>query len=359
VSIADDSPSSEECTVHPSSSLFHQHEKTLWSVSEGLGIWDVSEVVSLVFLDVDLITHDSIFSQILVSFWARWVCVRIDQLEEGIHGTTLDGFPSEQAVGTWQHRVVAEVTLTSLIWGVTELVFVKLSGSDHVLGSRLVLVQIDLNLTATSTTSVVANHVFVEFGDGIVISSSTDIKHERVLWLKILADTLEKPFVTVDLTVVSLFKAKHEINSSSLELFLLKAEIPGAHLEQMKAVLWKRISGKVFVHELIHGLHFPLATLFFHVAVLSEIALIKELMFDGVVLERLWDRVITITDYGDNDVLLTHLQVFIHVHGVVVLDNTFHGSPELRFILVVHGDTNSKSWLRVLHDTQVFHTSNE
>ena len=214
--VADDSPSSEECTVHPSSSLFHQHEKTLRSISEGLCIWDVSEVVSLVLLDIDLITHNSIFCQILVSFRARWVCVRIDKLEESIHGTTLDGFPSEQAVSTWQHRVVAEITLTSLIWGVTELIFVKLGGSDHVLGSRLIFSQIDLNLTATSTTSFVHGHIFVEFGDGIIVSSSTDIKHEGVLWLKILANTLEKPFVTVDLTIISLFKAKHEIDSSSL-----------------------------------------------------------------------------------------------------------------------------------------------
>lgn len=153
--VADDSPSSEECTVHPSSSLLHQHEKSLRSISEGLCIWDVSEVVSLVFLHVDLITHNSIFSQILVGFWARWISVRIDKLEESIHGTALDGFPSEQAVSTWQHRVVAEVTLTSLIWGVTEFVFVELSGSDHVLGGRLVFGQIDFDLTAASTTSVV------------------------------------------------------------------------------------------------------------------------------------------------------------------------------------------------------------
>jgi hypothetical protein len=82
-------------------------------------------------------------------------------------------------------------------------------------------------------------------------------------------------------------------------------------------------------------------------------------MLDGVVLERLGDSVITITYYGDDDVLLTHVEVFIHVHGVVVLDNTFHGGHELRFILVIHGDTNSKFRLSVLHDTQVFHTSNE
>lgn len=165
--------------------------------------------------------------------------------------------------------------------------------------------------------------------------------------------------MTVDLTIISLLEAKHEIDSSSLELFLLQAEIPGADLEQVKAVLWERISGKVLVHELIHSLHFPLATNLFHVAVLSEIALIKEFMLDGIVLERLWYSVITITDYGDDDVLLTHAQVFIHVHGIVVLDNTFHGSHELRFILVIHSDTNSKFGLSVLHNTQVFHTSDE
>jgi len=115
----------------------------------------------------------------------------------------------------------------------------------------------------------------------------------------------------------------------------------------------------MFVHELIHSLHYPLAVNFFHVAALSEIALIKEFMFDGIVFERLWDSVVTITDYSDDDILLTHAQVFIHVHGVVILDDTFHCSHKLRFIFVIHGDTNSKFWLRVLHDTQVFHTSNE
>ena len=157
----------------------------------------------------------------------------------------------------------------------TEFVFVKLGCSDHVFGGRLVLGQVDFNLTAASSTRGVSNHVFVEFGDGIIISSGTDIKHESVLGLEILADTLEEPFVTVDFTIISLFKAKHEVDSSSFKPILLETEVPGANLEQMEAVLWERIPRKVIVHQLIHGFHFPLAVDLFHVAVLSEIGLIE------------------------------------------------------------------------------------
>jgi len=58
--------------------------------------------------------------------------------------------------------------------------------------------------------------VFVELGDCVVIGSGTNVKHEGVLWLDVFADTLEEPLVTVNLTIVSLFEGKDEIDSSSV-----------------------------------------------------------------------------------------------------------------------------------------------
>ena len=133
VEVVDNSPCREEGTVLPSSSLFHKNEESFRSIGKGLGIRNESQIVAGVFLDVDLKTHDSIFCQILVGFIAAWLISRIHELEERIHGTFLNGAPSEHAVSTWQNRVIAKETFESLVRGMTELVFVELGCSQEVL----------------------------------------------------------------------------------------------------------------------------------------------------------------------------------------------------------------------------------
>jgi len=43
--------------------------------------------------------------------------------------------------------------------------------------------------------------------------------------------------MTIDLAIMPLLNSKYEIDSSSLQLRVINAKIPGAHLEEMKNVL--------------------------------------------------------------------------------------------------------------------------
>jgi len=129
IEVIDNSPGCKERTVLPSSSLFHENEESFRSIGECLSIRNVGQIEATVFFDIDLEAHDSVFGQIFVSLIASWLLVRIHELEERIHGTLLNGAPSEQAVRTWQDRVVSEETFESLVRRMTELVFVELGCS--------------------------------------------------------------------------------------------------------------------------------------------------------------------------------------------------------------------------------------
>ena len=132
IEVVDNSPCRKKCTILPSSSLFHENEESFGSIGECLSIRNESQIEAAIFLDVDLKAHDSIFCQILVSFITGWLIGRVHELEEGIHGSLLNGAPSEQAVCTGQDRVVSEETFQSLVRGMTELVFVELGCSQQV-----------------------------------------------------------------------------------------------------------------------------------------------------------------------------------------------------------------------------------
>jgi len=91
IEVVDNSPCRKKCTILPSSSLFHENEESFGSIGECLSIRNESQIEAAVFLDVDLKAHDSIFCQILVSFITGWLIGRVHELEEGIHGSLLNG----------------------------------------------------------------------------------------------------------------------------------------------------------------------------------------------------------------------------------------------------------------------------
>jgi hypothetical protein len=88
---------------------------------------------------------------------------------------------------------------------VTQFILVELSTPDQERALVFKLAEVDLNLTTAPTTCRVDGHIFEQLENGIIIGSCTNIKHECVVRLQILADTLEEPLVTVNLTIVSLF----------------------------------------------------------------------------------------------------------------------------------------------------------
>ena len=126
------SESREQCTVHPSSPLFDKNREIWGSICECLGVGDIGQIVAVVFFDIDLQAHDSIFSKVLIGLGTRRIFVTVDQLEELIHRATLDGSPSEQGVCSRQNGVVSEETFAALVGRVTQLVLVELGGLDNI-----------------------------------------------------------------------------------------------------------------------------------------------------------------------------------------------------------------------------------
>ena len=98
----------------------------------------------------------------------------------------------------------------------TQFVFIELSTPYQERALIFVLAEVDLNLATASTTGRIDGHVLEQLKNGIIIGSCTNIKHECEVRLEILADTLEEPLVTVDLTIIPLFQSKHEIDSPAI-----------------------------------------------------------------------------------------------------------------------------------------------
>lgn len=130
----------------------------------------------------------------------------------------------------------------------THLVLVVLSCSNQIGSEVHVFGQFYLDFTTASSTGIVLVHVVIEFGNRIVISPSTNIKHHAILRLDVLADSLEEPFMTVDFTVISLLYCENKVNSAAFKLILLEAEVLGANLEQMQDVFGDLILWDIGVH---------------------------------------------------------------------------------------------------------------
>jgi hypothetical protein len=84
-----------------------------------------------------------------------------------------------------------------------------------------VLCEINLNLTTASSAIFVVIHVFIEFGNSVVVSFSSDIKHQGEFWFKIFANTLKEPLVTVDFSIISLLYGHNEVDPSAIKSFII------------------------------------------------------------------------------------------------------------------------------------------
>ena len=57
--------------------------------------------------------------------------------------------------------------------------------------------------------------------------------------------------------------------------------------------------------------------------------------------------------------MLSHGNLFVRVHNIVVLDYTLKRSLELGLIFVVHSDTHGQLWLSVIQNGEISHSSDE
>ena len=204
--------------------------------------------------------------------------------------------------------------------------------------------KIYFNFSANTAATIIHLHVFIKLCDSIVISSGTDVKHECIFRLKVLADALEEPLMRVNLTIVTLLQSKNEIDSSTVKLVsVFEAKVPSAYLEQMEHVCRDVFSLDIVLHQLLHSLHSPFSLSFLnHVSFSFQEIFIKEFVFSGKLFKGIRNPIETITNTDYYQILLPHFQIRIFVHSVVVLQNSGHGRLQLRFVLIVHRNADGQ-----------------
>lgn len=67
---------------------------------------------------------------------------------------------------------------------------------------------------------------------------SSNIQHQAQLWLQVLTYPLEKPLMRINLSIISLFYSKNEIDSSTFEDVISQAKVPGADHEHVDYIGW-------------------------------------------------------------------------------------------------------------------------
>jgi len=70
-------------------------------------------------------------------------------------------------------------------------------------------------------------------------------------------------------------------------------------------------------------------------------------MFGGILSEGFGYFVKAITNKHDEKIFLAQFNFFIHVHCVVVLNDTSDRGLQLAFVLVVHSDADTKLWIGI------------
>ena len=206
----------EQRAIHPAPSLLHEYCQALRPVCESLRVWNVLHRVSGVLFYVDLQAHYSVLGQILVCLGACWCFFTSHILKEHVEGAAFDSLPAEHGVGAGQDRCKAEEGLTGLVRCVPQFVLVKLSNLHHITGGTCILTDIDLYFTADTTCLWMLPHTFEELLKGISIWACSNVEHQCELWLQVLADSLEEPLVRVNLAIIPLFHAEHEIDAPAL-----------------------------------------------------------------------------------------------------------------------------------------------
>jgi len=129
--IKNNTPSCKQSSILPSSSLLDQSYNVCRCISHCFSIRDKSKIISTFLFDVNLQTHYSIFSKILISLSTRRSLNLISQFKESIHWTLLNCIPSEKTISTWQHRIKSKETFSSFIWSMSQFILIELSSSDH------------------------------------------------------------------------------------------------------------------------------------------------------------------------------------------------------------------------------------
>ena len=119
-------------------------------------------------------------------------------------------------------------------------------------------------------------HGCIELEQRVVIGPCSDIKHEAVFWPQVLADSLEKPLMRVDFTIVAMLYPEAYVYSAAFQVVFGQAKVPCSHLKDMEQVAWHVIVFDILAHDIPQWPHFKTALAFvpLHKAFLLQDALI-------------------------------------------------------------------------------------
>jgi hypothetical protein len=187
----------------------------------------------------------------------------------------------------------------------TEFILKKLGYFDEVRHIDSFLSgKVNLDFSTATSTIFIVQHIFEKFGNCVVVWSCSNIKHQSEFWLDVFANTLEEPFMTVDFSVISLLHRKDEINSSSLQRFVVESKVPSANLKQMQDIFWNSLY--ILVINFVHRLHSQLlVSILSHESFLNQQVNIKKLFLCSILSERFWNLFKTITNAHNNHVRLS------------------------------------------------------
>ena len=223
----------------------------------------------------------------------------------------------------------------------TQLVLVILSGLHTPRRKALVFLNVDLDLTADTSRLIVILHEVVELLKGVVVRPRSNVEHERVLGLQVLAGALEEPLVGVDLSIVALLDAEHEVDSATLQNLVLDTEVPRRALETMQEVRWDVGFWHALVHYVTHLLHLEIAiAVRIHEPLLEEHLLVKEAFVASQLLELRLQVLVAIDDDTDEEVVLRKVRLGVDFQTIVVVKAACQSIFQFLNILIVHGDAD-------------------
>ena len=125
----------------------------------------------------------------------------------------------------------------------------------------------------------------------------------------------------VDLTIVALFDAEHEVDAAALQDLILYAEVPGSGLETVQDVRWDLIFGHSWVHDLrqlFHGKFLVLVDV--HEAFLEQNLFIEEPFLSGHLLEACGYFLVTINHQDYQEIIFCEVRIGVSFERVIIME---------------------------------------
>ena len=101
----------------------------------------------------------------------------------------------------------------------------------------------------------------VQFEQGILVWSCSNIEHQAQFRLQVLANALKEPPMGVNFSIVSMLDAEANVDTSSLQHVVIETYIPSSDLKDMQKIAGHVLVVDLLVHDFSERLHFEFSTM--------------------------------------------------------------------------------------------------